>query len=58
MKVTPEGSDYSVTCKYNAHDGYKNRIKRINFEIYNGKGELVRKSIKMSGDTPEAPVRR
>ncbi|MBR6200825.1 MAG: DUF5110 domain-containing protein [Spirochaetales bacterium] len=58
MKVTAEGSDYSVTCKYNAHDGYKNRIKRINFEIYNGKGELVRKSIKMSGDTPEAPVRR
>lgn len=58
MIVTAEGSDYSVTCKYNAHAGFKNTIRRINFEIYNGRGELVRKSIKMSGDTPEAPVRR
>jgi hypothetical protein len=58
MIVTAEGSDYSVICKYNAHTGFKNTIRRINFEIYNGRGELVRKSIKMSGDTPEAPVRR
>ncbi|MBP5707094.1 MAG: DUF5110 domain-containing protein, partial [Spirochaetales bacterium] len=47
MTVTAERNDYSILCKYNAHAGYQNPIRCIHFEIYNERGELVRKDITM-----------